>query len=155
MALAMQPTWGAELLELLEQQRRVYHQLHELSRRQGDLVQAGDAETLLSLLASRQGLIDELARLNERLEPYKRDWGMKWGGVDEMTRHRVHDAIGQVHHLLEAIMKQDDADRAALSRQRGEVAGQLGQVSRGAAMNKAYGRPADGGGAGKLSDLQG
>jgi hypothetical protein len=140
MTLTVPPRWSDDLIELLDQQHRIYLHLHELSVRQGQLVAAGDAEPLLTLLAQRQTLIDQLTQLNGRLEPFKSQWPHLWHQLDTTTRARVQGFIDEVQDLLDRIVEQDEKDRQALSAHRGRIADDLRNVSRGDAVNRAYGR---------------
>lgn len=149
------PDWAAELISLLDQQRRIYHQLGDLSRQQSQLVSAGDAEPLLSLLGQRQQLIDQLTQLNGRIDPYKRDWPALWAQLDRGDQFRIQQLIDQVQKLLDDIVQQDEKDRVALSAQRQHVSDELQQVHRGTAVNRAYGRPAAGPDNNRYTDYQG
>ncbi|MBI1369502.1 MAG: hypothetical protein GC162_12720 [Planctomycetes bacterium] len=142
MTVSTQPDWALELISLLEQQQRIYEQLTDLSRKQTQLVSTGDAEPLLTVLGQRQQLIDQLTRLNSRVEPYKQDWPALWAQLDRMTQARVQQLISTVQSLLDAIVEQDEKDRAALSAQRMQIVGDIQQVRRGSAVNRAYGAPA-------------
>lgn len=128
------------LVELLDQQHAIYRQLRDLSERQSQLVADGDAESLLTLLNQRQGLIDELLRINEQIDPFKQRWSELWAELDAEQRRRVRERMDAVQSLLDGIMQQDEQDRQALVAQRAQVGEQLGQVHRGAAVNRAYGQ---------------
>ena len=142
MTLTASPRWSDDLVELLDQQRRIYVNLRDLSVRQGQLVAAGDAEPLLTVLAQRQTLIDQLTQLSGRLEPYKREWPHLWQRLDTNMRAKVQGFITQVQDLLDQIVEQDERDRLALNVHRGRIAEDLRQVSRGTTVNKAYGHAA-------------
>lgn len=68
-SLSADPEALRTLLELLEKQRGLFARLRELSERQTALVNDAAADALLTLLAERQSLIDELMAANEALEP--------------------------------------------------------------------------------------
>lgn len=128
------------LVELLDQQRAIYQQLRDLSEQQSRLVAEGDAESLLTLLNQRQALIDRLLQINERIEPYKQRWSEFWSGLDEARQGEIRERMDAVQSLLDGIMAQDEKDREALAAQRSKVSEQLGQVNRGASVNRAYGQ---------------
>ena len=130
--------WAAALVELLDQQRAIYHQLDALAAEQGRLVDAGDAEALLSVLSKRQSLIDQLTQINGKLAPYRQQWPALWEELDPPRREQVNQLIDQVQQLLDQIVEHDRRDRAALQRHRDRLAGELDQVKQGAAMNQAY-----------------
>lgn len=152
MTAQTQPEWATGLIELLVQQRGVYEELGGLSEQQGALVEAGDAEPLLNLLAQRQTLIDRLTQLNGRIEPYKQNWPALWSQLDATTQTHVQSLITQVQSLLDDIVARDERDRAALHAQRERVAGELGGARRGSAVHRAYGA---GSGGAQYTDRQG
>lgn len=139
MTLKTKPDWAADLIELLGEQRDIYAQLQELSEKQAALVAEGDAESLLTLLAERQTLIDKLTQLNGRVEPYKQNWPTLWSQLDAQSQRRVQGLIDQVQSLLDRIVQQDERDREALSEQRERIGAQMTRTSQGSAVNKAYG----------------
>lgn len=147
MTISAQPDWATGLIDLLDQQRSIYQQLVELSVRQSQLVQAGDAEPLLSLLTQRQRLIDDLTQLNGSIEPYKQNWPALWARLDAASQASIQTLIDSVQKLLDRILAQDEQDRQQLSAQRDRTGAQLKQVNAGSAVNRAYGK-ALGGGAG-------
>ena len=130
--------WPADLIEVLDQQRSLYQQLHGLSAEQAQLVDSGDPESLLSLMSQRQRLIDQLTQVSDQLEPYRARWSDYWSQMDDSTRTRVGDLVRQVQSLLEQIMAQDERDRATLAARRTQVAGNLQRMSQGASVNRAY-----------------
>ncbi len=134
------PTQGAgPLLALLQEQRSVYLNLGALSQRQSDLIASGDTNGLLELLVQRQQVIERLAEINVRFEPYKRSWADFWEPLDGPTRARLQGLIREVQTLVDQIMAQDDKDYAALAQCRDQVAQDAKRLNRGSAVNRAYG----------------
>jgi len=142
MTVGLSPLSAESLIELLDQQCAIYRQLRDLAEQQSRLVADGDAEALLTLLNQRQSLIDDLLRINERIEPYKQRWADVWAQFGEEHRAKVRERMDTVQSMLDGIMTQDEEDRQALAAQRNRVGEQLGQVHRGSAVNRAYGRAA-------------
>ena len=134
-----QPQWAQRLLSLLQEQRAVYQHLREFSQKQSELVQQGDADRLLQLLAQRQQLIDQLAALNTQLEPFKKDWPRLWSELDEPARRSVDRLVQEVQGVLDGILQQDDQDRQVLARQRENMSTNMQQLNHGAKVNRAYG----------------
>jgi len=155
MTTATTPDWAGELITLLESQQKIYAQLNELSQKQSELVTAGDAEPLLSLLGQRQQLIDQLTQINGRIDPYKKDWPALWPQLDRGVQARIQQLINQVQKLLDQIVEQDEKDRVALSSQRQQLASDIQKVRQGSAVNRAYGRPAEGPDNNRYTDYEG
>ncbi|MFQ5501913.1 MAG: hypothetical protein ACE5EQ_06380, partial [Phycisphaerae bacterium] len=65
---------GDRLVSLLQHQQTLYRQLRLLADRQKALVVRDDTESLLTLLAERQRLVDGLVGLNAQLAPFRENW---------------------------------------------------------------------------------
>ena len=63
-----------KVISLLRRQVGIYTHLEKLSGRQRDLIAAEDQQQLLTLLAERQKLVDELGALNQGLVPLQEYW---------------------------------------------------------------------------------
>lgn len=127
------------LIDLLEQQRTIYEQLLRLCDRQRQTVEDGDAEALLDILAQRQVLIDQLLQINEKVEPYRRDWARFFNCQPAEARADLQQRIDRVQGLLGRILQQDHEDRRQLTEHRQQVMRQLRDVGRGKALQQAYG----------------
>lgn len=155
MTTQTQTNWAGDLIALLEQQRDIYRRLDELSQSQSELVASGEAEPLLDVLAQRQSLIDELTRVNGRLDPYKQQWPTLFNQLDDASQQRIRALIDEVQKLLDRIIEQDEKDRQALSAQRDRAGDSMRQLSAGSAVNQAYGRHAGGTDHSRFTDQQG
>lgn len=128
-----------QVLYLLQRQRDLYLQLKTLADQQGQLIEQGAAEQLLSLLAQRQGLIDMLGQCSAEIAPFRSRIGEiaeKAGGGMGM---QVKQLVEEVRGLLESIMEQDDRGREGLAASRDAVSQQLKQTSGAGAAIGAYG----------------
>jgi len=126
------------LVALLEQQRSLFAQLHELSEHQSKLVEQSQADELLQLLSQRQAIIDELVTSNQRLEPYRRDWQRLFTELDEPRRRRVAHLLQEVQQSLSAILAQDERDREALQSQQRGIGSELSGMARAGSAAQAY-----------------
>jgi uncharacterized membrane protein len=142
----------ATLVELLQQQRDLYHQLHELSGEQSQLIEQGQTEQLLSVLSKRQSLVEQLTQINSRLSPYRDYWGQVAEQLPEDQRQRLRQLLDEVQKLLQSILQQDENDRQQLQSAREEVGGKLQQTQRAGPAMKAYGQA---GQARRFTDSQG
>lgn len=146
--------WGPRLARILEAQRDLCAQLEVMSRRQAELIAAGDTDGLLSVLGERQGVVDEVSRLSEELEPLRGVWERSASMLEPQVRGRVAALVEEIGGLMEAIGARDEADRASLEERRAAVAKELGEISRGRGALAAYGA-ANGGGAAAAARLGG
>jgi len=139
MTVASQPRWMATLIELLDRQETLYGRLQRLSDQQTHLVEEGDAEQLLALLAQRQTLIDQLLELNGRIEPFRRQWPELWAGLGDAAQRELRGRIDAVQRMLDQILERDEQNRQTLLAHRRNLAGQMQQTQRGAAAHRIYG----------------
>jgi hypothetical protein len=126
------------LIELLDRQRVLYRRLRVLTERQRVLVVEDDAQALLSLLADRQKLVDELMSVNSELTSYRQDWTRVYGGLDEPSRRRVAELLEEANASLGAILQSDSRDSATLSARRQEIADRMATVDSGSRAGAAY-----------------
>jgi hypothetical protein len=130
------------LAELVARKLRVVTQLRELTVRQPSLVEAGEMKSLLRVLASKQKLLEEVQRLDGRLEPFRRQDPEQrvWRSPDD--RRRCREEAEQCHRLVEEIKVLESRDKDQLVRQRDSVSRELEQAHAAAAARTAY-QPAE------------
>jgi hypothetical protein len=136
--------WGARLARILESQRDLCTGLEAMSRRQAELIAAGDTDGLLGVLGERQGLVDEVAKLSEELEPLRAVWDRSASLLAPEIRGRVAGLVEEIGGLMEKINARDEADRVSLEQRRAVVAKELGEISRGRGALAAYGAASGG-----------
>lgn len=135
--------WAPRLAGILDEQRRLCGELERLSGQQGERIQSGDTTALMRVLAERQEIIDCLSHLNSELEPYRREWDWCMERLASNERTAMETKVRELGEMIDRIWASDDADRAALERQRSAVSSELSNLSRGRVAMSAYGvRPA-------------
>lgn len=126
------------LARLIAARREVLHVLVELARRQWELISAGRLGDLLTLLATKQGVLRQLERLHHELVPFQ--------GEDPATRvwrsaeakaacQRLAD---ECQALLARVLELERQAEAALSAQQQATVEALGQLARTAEVQAAY-----------------
>jgi hypothetical protein len=130
---------GPALVRLLTSQRDVYQQLAELACQQSQFVIAGQAEELMTVLAARGKLIDELSALDRELRPHKPHWETMMAQVTGEERATIDGLMSEVETLLARILAQDEADKAVLVKQKADIGAQLQGTATGQQLNRAYG----------------
>jgi hypothetical protein len=128
------------LLTLLAQQRDLYVKLRELSDKQRSLITGDRPELLLSILRDRQDLVTSLARLNEHLSPFRRNWDALYAALPEDERTQSSSLLQEINGLLRVILRTDQEDSALLSVRKQTVAADLAGLSGGRTANAAYAR---------------
>ena len=132
---------GSErLIALLQQQRELYQRLRELSEQQRTLITGDKPEMLLNILRERQSLVAALARLNEQLAPYRRNWESLYGDLPRNQRDQANALLQEINGLLRVILRTDQEDSALLSARKQAVGQQIGLLSGGRSVNAAYAR---------------
>ena len=111
----MQPTSADALLGFLREQRDLYQKLRDLSDRQRDLIAGDRPEQLLNILRDRQHLVTALAKVNEKLGPYRRDWRRVYEALPENDQQRASALLEEINGTLQVILKTDQEDQALLS----------------------------------------
>jgi hypothetical protein len=127
-----------ELVKLLKEQRDLYVRLQELSERQRKLISGDRPELLLNILRDRQTLVTALAKVNERLSPYRRNWQDIYETLPPDTRQTASELLDEINGMLQVILRTDQEDQALLSARKQAVARSLNDVSGGQAANAAY-----------------
>ena len=100
-----------KLLGLYAEERRVYGQVLELSRRQGEIVRnGGPLQDVRHLLEKKKGCLEIIARL-ERLEHgTKADWENRRHQFSAAGRERLRGALRQVADLIEQILACEESN---------------------------------------------
>ena len=130
--------WLRALTDLLERQRSMVDRLAELARRQSALVESGDTEALLSLLAQRQGIIDQFVATQDDLAPLTRGLQERLSAVAEDDRRRVGAIMDQINDALADVMRCDEQDQQAMQDQRDQIRDGLAGVGTSRQARRAY-----------------
>lgn len=126
------------LIGLLREQRDLYLRLKELSERQRAMISGDRPEQLLNILRDRQNLVSALARVNEQLSPYRRDWQRVYDRLSETARQNAQELLDEINGMLQVILRTDQEDQALLAARKQAVARALGGVNDGRVANAAY-----------------
>lgn len=130
------------LITLLEQQRDMYLRLRELSDKQRSLIAGDRPELLLGILRDRQDLVTSLARLNDQLGPFRRNWDGLYAALPADRRTHASGLLQEINGLLRVILRTDQEDGALLSVRKQAVAANIADLSGGRTANSAYARHA-------------
>ena len=115
---------GEDLLELLGRQVNTYGELQTLADKQRMLVKAEDTAPLMTLLAERQRLTQELQQLGERMAPWRQNWATWRETLRPQQRASAEGMIREVNDRLRRLLASDEQDMRMLSLRRQRV-GQL------------------------------
>lgn len=136
---AVQVSTGAILMDLLRRQQDLYKQLSTLAAQQSEFVRTGATEKLMTVLASRSRIIEQIEPLDKQIQPYRANWDATLTGMPEQDRAAVQSLMAEVQQMLANILKQDEEDRKLLMEQKEEVGAQINKTVTGVQLNRAYG----------------
>ncbi|XAL99020.1 flagellar export chaperone FlgN [Phycisphaeraceae bacterium D3-23] len=128
-----------QLMQLLSRQRDLYQNLKALSDDQGRLIAEGETEQLLSLLARRQGLVEQLGECSLEISPHRAAIASLASDSDAAVSRQVRTLVDDVRELLESIIQQDDAGRREMEAARDEIGSQLRETAAAPRVLGAYG----------------
>lgn len=104
-----------ELMQLLERQREAYHRLRTLADRQSAVIAHDDPQALLTILADRQKLVDDLGRCHLALARFRRNWPAVMERLDEGLRTRVRGLLEENDRTLASVLDSDKEDAQRLA----------------------------------------
>jgi vacuolar-type H+-ATPase subunit I/STV1 len=125
---------------LLTQQSELVEELDSLGEKQRALIEAGDAEGLLTLLGERQDLTDRIRGLAQEMEPFRARWDELLASMPDDRRERIRSTVSALAGRIQASAERDERDREALQRRRDVVTDELANVSKARGAVAAYGR---------------
>jgi len=128
------------LVRALSGQRALYQEILSLAKQQSQYVATGETEALMSVLAARNRLIEQVVPLDRELAPYKGRWQEVLDGLPSADRKVVGGLLQEVQKLLGDILALDERDKESLVKQRSVVGTEIKRTVTGAALNRAYGR---------------
>jgi hypothetical protein len=111
----MLQTEGQQVLESLKEEAELCTLLAGLREEQRRLIDAGEAEQLLDVLARKQRAINRIGQIEERLRPVKSDWERRRRDYPAAGRVAIGEAFREVRSLLEDLIAKETDDAAALA----------------------------------------
>lgn len=113
------------LAELVERKHNCLSELHEIGRRQLQLVRGGEMTTLLDLLAVKQRLIERLQNIERDLNPFRAQSPQSRQWRSETHRRRCAEQIQNCESLFEQIIEHEKMGETELTQRRDEAAVRL------------------------------
>ncbi len=129
------------ILELLRVQAKLYAKLESFASRQRALVTGDDVGPLLSLLANRQRLSEQMAQLGEVLKPIRRDWQGYREALEPADRAEAERLLGETEGRLKRMIEGDEHDARVLSVRKQAVARTLRATHASSQAVSAYRTP--------------
>lgn len=143
---------GARVARLVGRQQELLRALQRLSRDQGALIDAGDAEALLRLLSERQTLVDEIVGIGEELAPFTARIETVLGAMSAEARRDLATRLADVEAITADVAERDQRDRTALEARRNSLIDDLSSITRSRGAVAAYDAPSA---APRFQDMEG
>lgn len=146
MAEQTEPTAALDaerLIALLKRQALLYSRLRDLSTQQRNLISGDRPELLLSVLTERQTVVTDLARNNNLLAPFRRQWDELFPTLPEAVREHARALLAEINEAAGSILRTDEEDYALLSARREDVGNTLRGLGGAKTATTAYGRRLD------------
>lgn len=126
------------LAELIERKHRCLVQLRDAGRRQLELIEAGEMTALLDLLATKQGMLLALRKVERAMDPFRDQdpQARRWRSPEH--RARCGEMLRECETLLGDIVTCEKYCEAALQQRRDATAVQLQGVQHAGRACGAY-----------------
>jgi hypothetical protein len=106
------------VLTALLQQVQCYQRLAKLALAQHEHVRTGRTEDLLSVLAQRQEVLDQVIDLEQSIAPAKKGWGAYVAGLSGDDRRAAESGLEETRRLLGEITESDQHDSIVLQQRK-------------------------------------
>lgn len=106
---------GQQVLNSLQEEALLCAELATLRLEQRRLIDAGEAEQLLEVLARKQRTIARIGQLEECLKPVKVNWDQCRRSYSATSRLAIGEAFRQVRSLLEDLIAKETEDAQVLA----------------------------------------
>jgi hypothetical protein len=127
-----------EVITALEQQVQCYRRLAKLAELQHVHVQQEQTEALLDVLRTRQGVLDEIAVLEQTSAPARQQWNSYTQGLSPSQRDHAESLLAEARRLLEEITSADRNDALVLQQRKLNVGRQINKTKSAQQVNRRY-----------------
>ncbi len=132
------PTSTSTLQALIRQKLDVVRVLAELARQQVSFVESGEMTRLLTLLAGKQTMLNQLQAIEDQLTPFRGQppHTRQWASTAE--RQECLDNVARCEAILAEIIQQEKQAEAVMVRRRDQLAVQLNGAQSAGEATAAY-----------------
>ena len=129
---------GQTILESLKEEAGLCTELTTLRQEQRRLIDAGEAEQLLDVLARKQRAITRIGQLEERLRPVKSNWDQCRRSYTAANRVAIGEAFREVRSLLEALIAKETEDAEVLAARKKQTEEEIQTFDRKRRVERVY-----------------
>jgi hypothetical protein len=126
------------VLTALIQQVECYRHLAKLAMSQHDHVRASRTADLLSVLAQRQEMLDQIADLEQSVSPAKKRWTEYLNELPASDRAVAEQMMAESRRLLEEITTTDRNDALVLQQRKLNLGREIGLANAARRFNRKY-----------------
>ncbi len=126
------------VIDALAEQVACYRKLAKLAAAQHDHIEHSRTEELLSVLHSRQEVLDQLAGHERAIAPARQRWPEYVGTLDLESRKQAEGLLAETRSLLEQITSADRNDVLVLQQRKLNLGQQIRQTSAATQVNRNY-----------------
>ena len=130
-------TLRAALLE----QRQIYLELEEHTRRQGEILLGGRTEEILALARAKESILERVERIETSIAPLKERWRSDRESLPAVVRDEVESALDGLHDTLAALISLEGEQQRSVESARLETAEELRKIDGGRRVHQAYSAP--------------
>lgn len=94
---------GHELLNLLRQQRYLYHELRLLTLRRQELTATNSPELMLEIISGRRKLTEKLREVNNKLRVVKTGWHKLLSQIEPKQMAQANEMAEQIQQIVAEI----------------------------------------------------
>ncbi len=94
---------GHEFLNLLRQQRYLYHEMRLLTLRKQELTAANSPELMLEIITGRRKLTEKLSEVNNKLRIVKTNWHKLLSQIGPKQMSQANELAEQIKQLVTGI----------------------------------------------------
>lgn len=135
---------GTGVLAALKEEASACGELAGLRAEQRRLIESGEAEALLEVLARKEKALARIARAEQRIRPLRAAWETRKMALPASQRVAIGDAFVEVRQLLEKLIAAETEDAEALAAKKNAAQGRIETFGRRRQLHAAYGQAAPG-----------
>jgi hypothetical protein len=128
-------------LQDLQSQLGFYREMLDVNANQLGLLDnpdGADADSLLNLVAQKQGVMERIAELEVRLAPHKAGWADSRDDLPPEVRRFADGLLAELSRVIEELIEQEDATHRRLEAAMGQTREGINTIRKKAQVNKAY-----------------
>ena len=129
---------GDPIIEALEGQLGCYRRLAKLAQLQHDHVRQSRTEQLLEVLAGRQDVLGQVAALEQKIGPAKKEWSRYLDSLERSERARAESLMAETLVLLEQITSADKDDALILQQRKLNLGKEINKAAGARQFNRSY-----------------